>query len=77
MNCALCRGEMESRLVTFTQDLGKCVVVVRNVPAQVCTECGNIWYSGTVVKHLEAIVDIFAATAITEVAVVNYAEQVA
>ncbi len=76
MKCGNCGGDMEQRLVTYTEDLGNCVVVVRNVPAMVCAECGVVWYSGAVIKQLEAVVDDFTDTAI-QIAVVQYQNQVA
>ena len=68
---------MENQQVTHTVDLGNCIVIVKNVPARVCTQCGEVWYSGTVSKQLEKIVDAVTATAITEVAIVSYSEKVA
>lgn len=77
MNCGICKGDMERKLVTHTEDLGESVVVIRNVPALVCSECGNVWYSGDVVQQLEAIVDAIAANPFTEVAVVKFEDKVA
>ena len=77
MNCFLCKGDMENQQVTHTVDLGNCIVIVKNVPARVCTQCGEVWYSGTVTKQLEKIVDAVTATVITEVAIVSYSEKVA
>ena len=68
---------MENQQVTHTVDLGNCIVIVKNVPARVCVQCGEVWYSGTVAKQLEKIVDAVTATAITEVAIVSYSEKVA
>ena len=77
MNCFLCKGDMENKTVTHTVDLGSCIVIIRSVPAMVCTQCGEVWYSGTVTQHIERIVDAVTAAALTEVAVVNYSEKVA
>lgn len=60
-----------------TVDLGNCIVIVKSVPAMACTQCGEILYSGTVTRQLEKIVDAITATAITEIAIVNYSERVA
>ena len=77
MSCFYCKGEMKRQFVAHTVDLGKCVVVVRNVPAEICEHCGSTWYDGIVTQKLEMIVKMIEATAITEVAVVNYADKVA
>ena len=77
MTCFLCKGDMENRQVTHTVDLGNCIVIVKNVPAKVCSQCGEVWYSGTVAKQLERIVNVVTNTAITEIAVVSYSDKVA
>ena len=63
--------------VTHTVDLANCLVVVKHVPAKVCTQCGEVWYTGVVTKQLERIVDAITATIITEIAIVNYSDKVA
>ena len=57
--------------------LAQSVVVIRHVPAHVCTECGNTWYSGTIAAQLEKMVDSLASSAIAEVSVINYTKSVA
>jgi len=41
--CPLCRGRKKPGRTTFTVDLGFGVVVVRDVPATVCSQCGADW----------------------------------
>ena len=77
MKCGICKAEMEDKAVTYTEDLDQGIVVIRHVPAQVCTECGNTWYSGTIAAQLEKMVDRFASPAGTEVSVISYTKSVA
>ena len=77
MKCGICKAETEEKTVTYTEDIDQGVIVIRHVPAQVCTECGNIWYSGTVAAELEKLVDQFASSTGSEVSVVNFAKLVA
>ncbi|GHT68886.1 hypothetical protein FACS1894110_17380 [Spirochaetia bacterium] len=77
MKCGICKAETEEKMVTHTEDVNDSVIVIRNVPATVCTECGNIWYTGTVAARLEEIVDHIIKGMITGVAVVNYAKKAA
>jgi len=42
---------------TFTVDLGYGVVVVRDVPATVCGQCGADWIDDDIAGKLEVIVD--------------------
>jgi len=77
MKCGICKAEMEEKKVTYTEDIEQGVIVVRHVPAHVCTECGNTWYNGTVAIELEKLVDRFASSLGSEVSVINYTKLVA
>ncbi|MEK6766387.1 MAG: type II toxin-antitoxin system MqsA family antitoxin [Planctomycetota bacterium] len=56
-SCPLCGGEKQAGKTTFTVDLGFGVVVVREVPATVCSQCGADWINDTIAEKLEKIVD--------------------
>ncbi|MDR2900036.1 MAG: YgiT-type zinc finger protein [Treponema sp.] len=75
MKCGICKADMEEKNVTYTEDVDQAVIVIRQVPAHVCTECGNIWYSGTVVIELEKLVDMFVSQTGQEVAVINFSRK--
>ena len=56
--CPVCRGgTRQLGTTTFTVDLGLGVVVVRDVPAQVCNLCGADWIEDTTAETLERIVE--------------------
>ena len=55
-SCPLCGGTKKAGQTTFTVDLGFGVVVVRNVPAMVCSQCGADWIQDSVASKLEDIV---------------------
>jgi len=77
MKCGICKAETEEKNVTYTEDVEQGVIVIRNVPAYVCTECGNTWYNGTVVTQLEKLVDNYLSLAGSEVSIINYTKLVA
>jgi YgiT-type zinc finger domain-containing protein len=77
MKCGICTAEMEETNVTYTEDIEQGVIVIRHVPAHVCTECGNTWYSGTIAAQLEKMIDRFASSVGTEVSVINFEKSVA
>ena len=54
--CALCGGTRRTGRVAHSVDLGTTVVVVRNVEAQVCEQCGEPWFDDATVVQLERIV---------------------
>lgn len=55
--CPLCRGTKQPGATIFTIDLGFGVVVLRNVPASVCSQCGADWISDEVAARIESIVE--------------------
>jgi len=55
--CATCGSQMEQGKTTFTVDYGSGVVVVRNVPAMICTHCGSEWIDDQQAEKIEKIVD--------------------
>ncbi|GMO54013.1 MAG: hypothetical protein Ta2G_12760 [Termitinemataceae bacterium] len=77
MKCGICKATTEEKLVTYTEDVNDAVIIIRNVPGSVCTECGNVWYTGTVITHLEKIVNRIMSGMISEVSIVNYKEKAA
>ena len=55
--CPLCGGAKQLGKTTFTVDLGFGVVVVRDVPATVCSQCGADWIGDAIASKLEEIVN--------------------
>ena len=76
MKCFLCKGQLEERLTNFMIDVDNCLIIVKNGPAQVCSQCGEVSYSDEVGAKLERIVKA-VRKAVSEVAIVNYQDSVA
>ncbi|MBI2060943.1 MAG: type II toxin-antitoxin system MqsA family antitoxin [Nitrospirae bacterium] len=51
--CPLCGGEKESGHTTYTVDYGAGVIVVRGVPATICSQCGEEWIDAKTARQLE------------------------
>jgi len=77
MICFMCKGSMQEGISNFTTDMGKCIVIVKNVPSQICNQCGEVSYNDETAKRLEAIVHNLSEPSRTEIAVVSYTEQAA
>ena len=54
--CPLCGGEKIMGKTIFPVDLGFGVVLVRDVPATICSQCGADWLSDGVAARLEEMV---------------------
>ena len=72
----MCKGNLENKKTTFMAELDDCIIIIKNVPSQVCSQCGEVSYSDTVAKQLEKLVNSVKNT-ITEITVINYSEKVA
>jgi YgiT-type zinc finger domain-containing protein len=55
--CPLCGGCKKQGTTTFTVDIKDTLVVVRNVPATICSLCGNAWLNDQVADNIENIVE--------------------
>ena len=56
--CPLCGGHKVAGRTTFTADLGTGIVVVRNVRATVCSQCGEDWIDNETALKLEQSVSV-------------------
>ena len=77
MTCFYCKGETVETTTKFIVDLGPCVVIVKNVPARVCQQCGETSFSDEVAQRLEEIVNAVKRSIMSEVAIVDYTQQAA
>lgn len=55
-NCAYCQGELVEKTVTYTTENDGRVIVVENVPALVCDQCGETLFRPEIVEKLQRIV---------------------
>ncbi len=56
MNCPLCKGKTEERLIRYVQEYQGKVVIIENVPADVCTQCGEPLIRPDVAEKIQQIV---------------------
>ena len=52
------------------------MIIIKDVPADVCTQCGERYFDDAVMGNLEKIVNGLKQLA-TEISIVNYKEKVA
>ena len=71
MLCLNCNKVAEKGYTTYVEDLGNCLVIVRNVPCYKCIECSDVIYTGDVAEKLENIVEN-AKKLMQEITVVDY-----
>jgi len=55
--CPLCGGEMKDGMTTIPFMLGERVTVIKNVPAEICSDCGEAYMKSSVVDRIESLLD--------------------
>jgi len=53
----MCKGNIASTRHTFIQEFDNCIIIIKNVPALVCSQCGEVYYSDEISEKLEEILD--------------------
>ena len=71
MRCAMCKGDIASTKHTFIQEFDNCIIIIKNVPALVCSQCGEVYYSDEISEKLEKIVDRLQSM-VKDVAIFEY-----
>ena len=55
-DCSICGGGVEEKLVEkISTRKGRIVAVIKDVPAGICVQCGERYYRGEVIEHLEEV----------------------
>jgi YgiT-type zinc finger domain-containing protein len=75
MKCFLCKGHVANKLTTFMADIDNHIVIIKNVPSQVCSQCGETSYNNDVARMIESIVNDMRDT-LAEISVLNYSEKI-
>jgi YgiT-type zinc finger domain-containing protein len=53
--CDFCDGELHPRRVRVVRSRARKLVIIDNVPALVCNQCGMKYYDASAVRSMEAI----------------------
>ena len=72
MNCFYCKGILKNSVTTHVVKSQNCIIIIKNVPCTECVQCGETFYNNDVALQIESIVKSMRS-ALTEIAVVNYA----
>ena len=74
MKCFMCKGETESKFVNYLVDIDNNIIIIKEVPAHVCKQCGERYFDNDVMKNLEKIIDEVKRVSM-EISIVNYREK--
>ncbi len=62
--CYFCKGKIEIKHVDVDFRWGSKLFVVKNVPVEICTQCGERYYSAEISKKLDELVKNQATSAV-------------
>jgi len=55
--CAVCGGEMHATTITHEEKRDSNIYLFQNVPAKVCTACGEIWIDEEVLQQIDQLIE--------------------
>ncbi len=67
----MCKGSVIETKHTFIQEFDNCIIIIKNVPALSCAQCGEVYYSDEIAEKLEEIVNRLQ-TMVKDVAIFEY-----
>ncbi len=71
----MCKGNISQTKHTCIQEFENCIIIIKNVPALVCTQCGEVYYDNDIVEKLEETVNRLQIM-VKDVAIFEYDEVV-
>ncbi|MBR1642154.1 MAG: type II toxin-antitoxin system MqsA family antitoxin [Butyrivibrio sp.] len=57
MRCIMCKGSIVQTKHTYIQEFEDCIIIIKNVPALVCSQCGEVYYSDEISDKLEETIN--------------------
>jgi YgiT-type zinc finger domain-containing protein len=55
--CAVCGGELQATTITHEEKRDSNIYLFQNVPAKVCTACGEIWIDEEVMQQIDKLIE--------------------
>ena len=71
MNCVMCKGKLIEGKVNHIVDINGHIIIIKNVPANICTQCGEYYIDNNTALILEELIDRVLISD-TEVMIINY-----
>jgi YgiT-type zinc finger domain-containing protein len=55
--CAVCGGVLQATTITHEEKRDSNIYLFQNVPAKVCTACGEIWIDEEVLQQIDKLIE--------------------
>ena len=78
IECTFCRGFVKKGNSNFMTDTDEDhFIIVKHVPSQICSQCGEVFYDMETTKKLESIINTTKENINDEVVILNYEDEAA
>ena len=64
MTCFFCRGNAEQTTTEYIEKIDNFVVVIKNVPCEKCTQCGEEYFSNEILDSVKTFSSTLTVTVI-------------
>ena len=54
--CCFCKGKVEKKAVRHVHQWGEKVLIFKNAPAEVCTQCGETYFGPEALEKMDKVV---------------------
>lgn len=71
MKCFLCKSDLIPSSTTYMTVHNDCYIIIKNVPCNKCTQCGEEFINGVTMLKIEKIIDTLKSM-LTEVAIIDF-----
>lgn len=72
MRCFYCKGgSLQKSTTTYMTSYQNCYIIIKNVPCNKCTQCGEEYISGSTLMKIEEIISSVKSL-LTEIAVIDF-----
>jgi YgiT-type zinc finger domain-containing protein len=75
--CAVCGGELQATTITHEEKRDSQIYLFQNVPAKVCTACGEIWIDEEVLQQIDKLIEYGAPVRKVETPVYDFPRAIA
>jgi YgiT-type zinc finger domain-containing protein len=75
--CAVCGGRLEATTITHEERKGTHIYLFQNVPANVCSACGEMWIDEEVLQQIDRLIETGVPVRKVETPVYDFTRAVA
>lgn len=73
MNCFACgSNHMQEAAAIYVEQLSNGILIIKNVPCKKCAQCGEEFFSMSIMKEIEKIRETVENIIVSEVMIIDY-----